>query len=105
MILQESFKSSVGSYVIFTPTDVASLQVAIKGEDTRGMQILCSGFVVCSSEKEDGNSKVGSLLTLSYQILASSSDGAMMLSAQTVSNVNNLLTTTLLKVRDALMMK
>ncbi|CAK8533043.1 unnamed protein product [Lathyrus sativus] len=104
MILQESFKSPVGSYVIFTPTDVTSLQVAIKGEDSRGMHILSSGFVVCPSEREDGNSKVGSLLTLAYQILASSSEGTMMLSTQTVSNVNNLLTTTLVKVRDALMM-
>lgn len=94
----------MGSYVVFAPSDDASLQVAIKGGDTRGMHILSSGFVVCPSEKEDENSNVGSLLTLAYQILASASNEGMMLSTQAVSNVNNLLTTTLVKVRDALMM-
>lgn len=98
MILQESFVSHVGSYVIYAPIDSTSLNFAINGGNPRGIHILSSGFGVCSSKKEDE-----SLLTLACQTLACGLDGPMMLTTQAVSDVNNLLTTTLVKVKDALM--
>ncbi|CAL5185616.1 unnamed protein product [Lathyrus oleraceus] len=103
MILQESFVSHVGSYVIYAPIDSTSLNFAINGGNPRGIHILSSGFGVCSSKKEDESSKDESLLTLACQTLASGLDGPMMLTTQAVSDVNNLLTTTLVKVKDALM--
>lgn len=103
MILQESFVSHVGSYVIYAPIDSTSLNFAINGGNPRGIHILSSGFGVCSSKKEDESSKDESLLTLACQTLACGLDGPMMLTTQAVSDVNNLLTTTLVKVKDALM--
>ncbi|GAU38062.1 hypothetical protein TSUD_146210 [Trifolium subterraneum] len=102
MILQESFTSPVGSYIIFAPSNSESMNVAIRGGDSTRMHILPSGFVVCSNEKLYGNSKVGSLLTIAYQTLASSQDGTMMSTMEAVANANTLVTNTLVKVKEAL---
>ncbi|KAK2448342.1 homeobox-leucine zipper protein HDG11 [Trifolium repens] len=48
VILQESFTSHVGSYVIYAPIDTSSMSVALEGGDSKNIQILPSGFVVCS---------------------------------------------------------
>lgn len=117
LILQESFTSPVGSYVIYAATDTTSMNVAIRGEDSKELQILPSGFVVCSKGQpnvtleetfNNGNSSVdgsgGTLLTLAYQILTSSTNGIdKPLNMESVATVNTLLSNTILKVKEALM--
>ncbi|WJX27559.1 hypothetical protein P8452_16367 [Trifolium repens] len=48
VILQESFTSPVGSYVIYAPIDTSSMSAVLHGGDSKNIQILPSGFVVCS---------------------------------------------------------
>lgn len=109
LILQENFTSHVGSYVIFAGIDIASMNVAIRGEDTVKMHILPSGFVVCPNDQKSNatNSegfKGGSLLTLAYEILSCSSERTTNLTnVESAANARTLLTTTLENVKKALM--
>ncbi|GAU22865.1 hypothetical protein TSUD_376760 [Trifolium subterraneum] len=121
MILQESFTSSVGSYVIYAPIDTLSMNATIWGEDSTKLQILPTGFVVCpyaqpnatfeafnnigsSSSGGVGSVRVGTLLTLAYQILTCSPNGIdQHQNMEAIATINTLLSTTVLKVRGALM--
>ncbi|GAU51138.1 hypothetical protein TSUD_300710 [Trifolium subterraneum] len=122
VILQESFTSHVGSYVIYAPIDTLSLSAAIRGEDSANIQILPSGFVVCSyaqpnatfeafnniasSSGGGGVERVGAgtLLTLAYQILTCSPNGIHQhQNMEAIATINTLLSTSVLKVRGALM--
>jgi homeobox-leucine zipper protein len=124
VILQESFTSPVGSYVIYAPIDTSSMSVALEGGDSKNIQILPSGFVVCSythpnatfeafnnigsssSSSSGGVGRVGAgtLLTLAYQILTCSPNGIdQHQNMEAVATINTLLSTSVLKVRGALM--
>ncbi|WJX23255.1 hypothetical protein P8452_12479 [Trifolium repens] len=124
MILQESFTSPVGSYVIYAPVDTSSMSAALEGGDSKNIQILPSGFVVCSythpnatfeafnnigsssSSSSGGVGRVGAgtLLTLAYQILTCSPNGIdQHQNMEAVATINTLLSTSVLKVRGALM--
>ncbi|KAK7303583.1 hypothetical protein RJT34_14493 [Clitoria ternatea] len=111
LIIQESFTNPAGSYIVYGPTDVATMELVIKGEDSSMLQILPSGFVISAdgtskgafnNDPNVGTRTEGSLLTLAYQILACSPDGTNLLTTETVAAVNSLLTTTVLKVKGAL---
>ncbi|XP_020230831.1 homeobox-leucine zipper protein HDG11 [Cajanus cajan] len=112
LILQESFTNPMGSYVVYAPTDVATMNLAIKGEDSSVLPILPSGFVISADGEPNATLGAfndvnierigGSLLTVAFQILASSPDGINMPNMESMSAVNTLLTSTILKVKDAL---
>ncbi|KAI5446778.1 hypothetical protein KIW84_014574 [Lathyrus oleraceus] len=117
VILQESFTSSVGSYVIFAPTDRTSMNIAIRGDESKGLEILPTGFVVCSKSRPSaafeasgnigrvgvGGGDAGSLLTLAFQILISSSNGTdTQQHMESMAAVNSLLAGTIRKVQEAL---
>jgi homeobox-leucine zipper protein len=80
VILQESFTSPVGSYVIYAPTDRKTMNVTLRGEDSKDLPILPYGFVLCSKSQLNMNAtfeasnSIGddSLLTLASQILSTS---------------------------------
>lgn len=102
----------MGSYVVYAPTDVASMISAINGEDSSMLPVLPSGFVISADgepnaalgafNSSDIERLGGSLLTVAFQILASSPDGINMSNMESVEAVNSLLTSTILKVKDAL---
>ncbi|KAL5157944.1 Homeobox-leucine zipper protein HDG11 [Glycine soja] len=112
LILQESFTTPMGSYVVYAPTDVASMISAINGEDSSMLPVLPSGFVISADGEPNAALEAfnssdierlgGSLLTVAFQILASSPDGINMPNMESVAAVNSLLTSTILKVKDAL---
>lgn len=112
MILQESFTSPVGSYIIYAPIDRKSMDVALRGEDSKELPILPYGFVVCSKSQANLNASFGasnsiedgSLLTLAAQILSSSPYAIdRVLNVDSVNHINTQLATTILNVKDALM--
>ncbi|CAI8590367.1 unnamed protein product [Vicia faba] len=118
VIIQESFTSCVGSYIIFAPTDKSSMNIAIRGDESKGLEILPTGFVVCSKAKPNaafdtfGNTGsgagagagAGSLLTVAYQILISTSTGiGTQQHMESMASVNTLLSGTIRKMKDALM--
>ncbi|RDY01503.1 Homeobox-leucine zipper protein HDG11, partial [Mucuna pruriens] len=112
LILQESFTNPMGSYVIYAPSDVTTMNSAIKGEDSSMLPVLPSGFVISADGEPSAalgafNSTNderlgGSILTVAFQILASSPDGINMPNIESVAAVNTLLTSTIIKVKDAL---
>ncbi|KAG5132635.1 hypothetical protein JHK82_023823 [Glycine max] len=112
LVLQESFTTPMGSYVVYAPTDVAAMNSAINGEDSSMLPVLPSGFVISADgepnaalgafNSSDIERLGGSLLTVAFQILASSPDGINMSNMESVEAVNSLLTSTILKVKDAL---
>jgi len=55
VILQESFTSHVGSYVIYAPIDRKTMNVALRGDDSKDLPILPYGFVVCSKSQPNIN--------------------------------------------------
>lgn len=100
----------MGSYVIYAPTDVATMTAAIMGENSSMLPVLPSGFVICPDgepnsamgafDGADTERSGGSLLTVAFQILASA-DGRNMPNRKAGAAVNSLLTSTILRVRDA----
>jgi hypothetical protein len=76
---------------LVVPIDTSSMSAALEGGDSKNIQILPSGFVVCSyahpnatfeafnnigsSSGGVGRVGAGTLLTLAYQILTCSPDG------------------------------
>ncbi|PNY06781.1 putative homeobox leucine zipper protein [Trifolium pratense] len=121
MILQESFTSPVGSYVIYAPIDIISMNAVICGEDSTKLPIIPTGFVVCpyaqpnatfeasnnigsSSSGGVGRGGANTLLTLAYQILTCNPNGIdQHQNMEAFATMNTLLTTSVLKVRGALM--
>ncbi|GAU12507.1 hypothetical protein TSUD_377580 [Trifolium subterraneum] len=105
-----------GSYVVFAPIDTSSIIAAIRDEDS-----ISSGFVVCSyaqpnasfeafnnigSSSSGGVGRVGAgtLLTLATQILTYSPNGIdQHQNMEVVATINTLLSTSVLKVRGALL--
>ncbi|KAJ1414384.1 START-like domain superfamily [Sesbania bispinosa] len=112
VILQESFIHPMGSYIVYAPTDVAAMNAAMRGEDSSVLSILPSGFVICADDQPKvdlgaiGNGNIdrsgGSLLTVVFQVIASSPDGINLLNMESVATVNTLLTSTVQRVREAL---
>lgn len=81
-IVQDSCTNSCESIVTYAPVDAAVLQPVISGHDSSGVALLPCGFAVVpdglearpaviTSRKEDG-AAAGSLVTVAFQVLASS---------------------------------
>lgn len=81
-IVQDSCTNSCESIVAYAPVDAAVLQPVISGHDSSGVALLPCGFAVVpdglearpaviTSRKEDG-AAAGSLVTVAFQVLASS---------------------------------
>ncbi|BAT74196.1 hypothetical protein VIGAN_01181500 [Vigna angularis var. angularis] len=110
VILQESYVDALGSMMLYAPFDMKSLNYVMNGEDTSLFPILPSGFTISRDAKPDvpegqsgevGKSE-GSLVTLMFQILASSPSRMSMVDIEFVSNVNALVTSTIEHIKDAL---
>ncbi|KAF2314748.1 hypothetical protein GH714_033429 [Hevea brasiliensis] len=82
VMLQESCTDPLGSFIVYAPIDVPTMNIAISGEDSSIIPILPSGFVISGDGRPDtgngastsanpGRSSGGSLLTVAFQILVS----------------------------------
>ncbi|ERN11049.1 homeobox-leucine zipper protein ROC8 isoform X2 [Amborella trichopoda] len=115
LILQESCTDSSGSLVVYAPIDVTAANIAMSGEDPSYIALLPSGFTILpdgrppdhnliggpstSSSSSSGSS--GSLITVAFQILVSSLPSAK-LNLESVTTVNNLISTTVQQIKAAL---
>ncbi|XP_019224886.1 PREDICTED: homeobox-leucine zipper protein GLABRA 2 isoform X2 [Nicotiana attenuata] len=108
-ILQDTCTNAYESAVVYAPVDIAGMQSVITGCDSSNTAVLPSGFsilsdgiesrgLVITSKPEDRSSEGGSLLTIAFQILTSNSPTAK-LSKESVESVNNLLSSTLHKIK------
>ncbi|GMJ00716.1 homeodomain GLABROUS 8 [Hibiscus trionum] len=89
VLLQECLEGMV----VYAPISYAAMNTAMNGEDCSDIPILPSGFIVSADSR-------GSILTLAFQILLSSpSSSPQDLNVQSVATVNNLLTSTLQRLK------
>uniref|UniRef100_A0A453FK09 START domain-containing protein n=2 Tax=Aegilops tauschii subsp. strangulata TaxID=200361 RepID=A0A453FK09_AEGTS len=110
-VVQDSCTSPCESIVAYAPVDAAVLQPVISGHDSSGVALLPCGFAVVPdglearpavirSRREDG-AAAGSLVTVAFQVLASSSPAAA-LSPESAETVTSLVSCTLRRVKKAL---
>ncbi|XP_068662098.1 homeobox-leucine zipper protein ROC8-like [Aristolochia californica] len=116
LILQESCIDSSGSLVVYAPVDLPAINIAMSGEDPSYIPLLPSGFTISpdgrldpsggassssSSIQGSGARSSGSLITVAFQILVSSLPSAK-LNLESVTTVNNLISTTVQQIKAAL---
>jgi homeobox-leucine zipper protein len=95
-ILQESFTDSIGSYVIYAPIDIKTVQKLLGGCDPDPIVFLTSGFSILpdmsTAEMTEGrpdNPAIGSLVTVATQIsteLLQKKKGSVDLVCQLIQN-------------------
>ncbi|GLU10612.1 hypothetical protein SLE2022_274040 [Rubroshorea leprosula] len=114
VILQECCTDSLGSLVIYAPMDKPAMNLTTRGEDSSNIPILPSGFIISRNGcRETGSShnastsanvpqSGGSLLTVVFQILVSSSSLSKEVSVKSVAGVNSLISSTVQKIKVAL---
>lgn len=111
LILQESCSDTTGSYVIYAPVDVGSMNVVLSGGDPDYVALLPSGFAIlpdgsCLGGTSNGTLEIssgGSLLTVAFQILVDSAPNAK-LSLSSVATVNSLIKCTVGRIKAAVTM-
>ncbi|CAN6478887.1 unnamed protein product [Victoria cruziana] len=114
LILQESCTDGSGSMVVYAPIDVSAINIAMSGEDPSCIGLIPSGFIISpdgrhdqqrsgtsSSSSSSSNAATGSLITVAFQILVSSLPSAR-LNLESVTTVNNLISTTVQQIKAAL---
>jgi homeobox-leucine zipper protein len=104
LILQETCTDASGSMVVYAPVDIPAMQLVMNGGDSTYVALLPSGFAILpdgpsmdSAEHKTG----GSLLTVAFQILVNSQPTAK-LTVESVETVNNLISCTIKKIKNAL---
>lgn len=119
LILQESCtdpSGPSGSLVIYAPVDIPAMHLVLQGGDQAHVALLPSGFAILPDGQDNrrtlgvdssmgsmdgGRRVVGSLLTVAFQILVSSQPSAR-LNAESVTTVNNLISCTVQRIKNAL---
>lgn len=100
--------------MVYSPVDLAALNIAMSGEDPSYIPLLSSGFTISpdgngsTSEQGGGastssgrSSSSGSLITVGFQIMVSNLPSAK-LNMESVETVNNLIGTTVHQIKTAL---
>ncbi|XP_010469600.1 PREDICTED: homeobox-leucine zipper protein HDG3-like [Camelina sativa] len=102
MIIQETSTDPTASFVIYAPVDTESIEgVLSAGQDPDYVALLPSGFAILPDGMGDqpgGNGGGGSLLTVSFQMLVEGVDLGK-LSITSVATVENLIRTTVLRIK------
>lgn len=114
LILQESCTDSSGSLVVYSPVEINYVDIVMSGEDPTNIPLQpSSGFTILPDGRVGGpgggastssnpmGSSYGSLVTVAFQILVSSLPSAK-LNIESVSTVNNLISTTVQQIKAAL---
>ncbi|TVU27987.1 hypothetical protein EJB05_19493 [Eragrostis curvula] len=104
LILQETCTDASGSIVVYAPVDIPAMQLVMNGGDSTYVALLPSGFAILPdgpSIHSAGHEAGGSLLTVAFQILVNSQPTAK-LTVESVETVNNLISCTIKKIKNAL---
>ncbi|XP_027359024.1 homeobox-leucine zipper protein ANTHOCYANINLESS 2-like [Abrus precatorius] len=107
LYLQESWSDTSGSMVVYSPINMQSLNMVMSCEDSSFVTLRPSGFVVLpdghsnNGDGSGGSDSGGSLLTVGLQMLQNGQHAAK-LTVESIETVNNLITCTIQKIKDAL---
>lgn len=115
LMLQESNIDVLGAMLVYAPIDIPSLNLVISGKDSSEIQILPSGFIISGDGRPENNngastgsksgspgggiSAGGSLLTVAFQILVSTSKEV---NVESVATVNTLISSTVQRIKATL---
>ncbi|KAG9153803.1 hypothetical protein Leryth_005928 [Lithospermum erythrorhizon] len=102
--LQESFRDSNCSYVVYAPIDISAMSYILQGEEADFVAILPSGFSILPGstmhvDKEGGK---GSILTISFEIIDESLSSPDVLPPSSVSTAYNIIKATIVSIKHAL---
>ncbi|GJY92156.1 homeobox-leucine zipper protein meristem L1-like protein [Tanacetum coccineum] len=104
LILQETSSDATGSFIIYAPVDIASMNVVLSGGDPAYVALLPSGFAILPDGQGQYEGEVGttsgSLLTVAFQILVDSVPTAK-ISLGSVATVNTLIKCTVERIKCA----
>eukprot|EP00249_Psilotum_nudum_P017907 c26546_g1_i3 orf=520-1239(+) len=111
LILQECNTDESCSLVIYAPVDTSAMSSVLNGGDPEGVALLPSGFAIFPEVSQYHTSRVpcnaptglcsrGSLLTVAFQILVDHAPTSR-LSLGSVATVNNLISSTVLRIKNA----
>eukprot|EP00249_Psilotum_nudum_P037059 c9377_g1_i1 orf=796-3156(+) len=114
LILQECCTDESSSLVIYAPVDISAMSSVLNGGDPDGVALLPSGFAILPDGPQRNRTlgisvsggisspaSTGSLLTVAFQILVDHVPTAK-LSLGSVATVNNLISSTVLRIKSAL---
>ncbi|TKY45132.1 Homeobox-leucine zipper protein ANTHOCYANINLESS 2 [Spatholobus suberectus] len=105
LYLQESWTDASGSMVVYSPINMQSLNVVMSCGDSSFVALRPSGFAILpdgypnNSDGSDGGG--GCLLTVGLQMLQNGNQSAKF-TVESVETVNNLISCTIQKIKDAL---
>ncbi|KAG6727877.1 hypothetical protein I3842_02G145700 [Carya illinoinensis] len=111
-IIQDSCTNAYESMVVYAPVDITGMQSVMTGCDSSNIAILPSGFsilpdglesrpLVITSRQDEKSTEAGSLLTIAFQILTSTSTTAKP-TVESVDSVNTLISCTLRNIKTSL---
>nr|GEW36610.1 homeobox-leucine zipper protein meristem L1-like [Tanacetum cinerariifolium] len=104
LILQETSSDATGSFIIYAPVDIASMNIVLSGGDPAYVALLPSGFAILPDGQGQYEGAVGttsgSLLTVAFQILVDSLPTAK-ISLGSVATVNTLIKCTVERIKCA----
>lgn len=93
--LQESQTTSTGSYVVYAPVDLFTMNSVLSGDNPDNIQILASGFAVLPDQSRTrGEENGGTLLTISIQVVDQHSSTPEYLPPISVLTVYSIITET-----------
>ncbi|XP_006652658.1 homeobox-leucine zipper protein ROC4 [Oryza brachyantha] len=102
LILQETCADASGLMVVYAPVDIPAMHLVMSGGDSTCVALLPSGFAILPAGPNTGaDHKMGSLLTVAFQILVNSQPTAK-LTVESVETVSNLISCTIKKIKTAL---
>ncbi|XP_015060726.1 homeobox-leucine zipper protein HDG2-like [Solanum pennellii] len=107
VILQESSTDPTGSYVIYAPVEICTMNTILNGGDPESVSLLPSGFAILPDGPPGvrgtyNHGSGGSLLTVAFQIMVEFVPVAN-ISLGSVATVNNLIACTIERIKAALL--
>ncbi|XP_058220003.1 homeobox-leucine zipper protein PROTODERMAL FACTOR 2-like [Rhododendron vialii] len=101
--LQESQTTSTGSYVVYAPVDLFTMNSVLSGDDPDNVQILASGFAVLPDRPRiGGEENCGTLLTIAIRVVDQHSSTPEYLPPISVLTVYTIITQTVQLIRAAI---
>lgn len=106
LILQESCTDSTGSYIVYAPVDISTMNIVLSGGDSDYVALLPSGFAILPDGLGSNGGPIydvgsgGTLLTVEFQILVDSTPEER-ICLNSVENVNTLIKCTVERIKVA----
>ncbi|KAI3723126.1 hypothetical protein L2E82_34490 [Cichorium intybus] len=103
MVLQETASDMTGSLIVYAPVDLSTISVLMNNGDTSSVALLPSGlYIVPGSGDELGapGGERGSMVTVGFQMLLQDLVMPSLITADTISTVNDLVSRTELGIKE-----